>query len=61
MKVGGLMQAFLAILLIAFGVLIGYSLSSEECEECPVGFATLRDMEFLVDELRHCKEKEQEF
>jgi hypothetical protein len=37
------------------GVFIGYSFANKECEECPVGFATVADMMFLVEELRLCK------
>ena len=37
------------------GVFAGYSFANKECEECPVGFATVQDMMFLVEELRQCK------
>ena len=43
------------------GTFVGYNLANEECEECavcPIGFATVADMMFLVEELRLCKSYE---
>ena len=40
------------------GAFVGYSFANKECEECavcPIGFATVDDMMFLVEELRLCK------
>tara|TARA_R110000824_G_scaffold93271_1_gene225715 strand:- start:449 stop:673 length:225 start_codon:yes stop_codon:yes gene_type:complete len=48
-------KAAMAALLLISGVLIGYTFANKQHEPCPVGFATVKDMMFLVDELRVCK------
>ena len=48
-------KAFKVILLMSAGAAIGYAFANKECEQCPVGFATVEDMMFLVAELRVCK------
>ena len=48
-------KASIAALLLISGFLIGYMFANKEHEPCPVGFATVEDMMFLVDELRVCK------
>ena len=45
----------LAVLLLLCGAGIGYVSSNKECKPCPVGFASLEDMRYLVIELRECE------
>ena len=54
----GFMLAFLLGMLVAsYYPLPGTNvLQCPEFAACPVGFATLEEMSFLVDELRICKE-----
>lgn len=51
----------IAILLLLAGASAGYALANKECEPCPVGFASLDDMMFLVAELRQCKGYDRNF
>jgi len=47
-----------AILLVAVGVIIGYTIAECEpceCEPCLVGFATMQDMLDLQESLEECK------
>ena len=48
-------------LLLLAGASAGYALANKECEPCPVGFASLDDMMFLVAELRQCKGYDRNF
>ena len=58
-----IIEGIFATFLVLVGAFIGFGLAHfmvEECEmlecqECPVGFASLDDMSFLVSELRDCK------
>jgi hypothetical protein len=37
------------------GAFVGYSFANKECEPCQVGFASVDDMMFLVNELKECE------
>ena len=50
-----LKKVSMAALLLISGALIGYTFANKQHEPCPVGFATVEDMMFLVYELRVCR------
>jgi len=59
--IGYLFAFLLGMLVASYYPLPGINvLECPECDECPAGFATLEEMQILVEEINVCKEEKNE-